>query len=188
MHFDDRSPGIRVLALIYDVQIFLRSRAIGDHGGCLLTRFVETPLGIERGNLLSALEDIHHSPFAAVVGIVVLGIRLADQRVRADGHLVAEAHLLLFVLIEDGAGEANHDYDYAEVDDVSAVAAGVAMRELDHRREKVLAGMPTDYAASADEFRNYGERHKRRQHDGHQRVEVRNVLPRFHAEHDQQYA
>src|SRR5579872_5149272 len=156
MHFDDWSPGIRVLAFIYDVQIFLRSRAIGNHRGSLLACFVETALGIERGNLLSALEDIHDSPLAAVIGIVILRIRLANQRVRADGHLVAKAHFLLFVLIKDGAGESNHDYDHAEVDNVPAVATSVAMSQLHHRREDILPGMAADHAASADELRNYG--------------------------------
>jgi len=100
-------PVIWVLALIYDVQIFLRSGAIGDHRGRLLARFVETAAQrIERGNLLSTLEDIHYSPFAAVVGVVILRVRLAHQRVRADGHLVAKPISCSFILIKNGAGEA----------------------------------------------------------------------------------
>ena len=51
------------------------------------------------------------------------------------------AHLLLFVLIEGGAGEADDDDDHAEVDDVSAVAAGVAVGELHHGGEHALAGV-----------------------------------------------
>src|ERR1700733_5229116 len=136
MHLNDWLSRLRILAFINYVQIFLRRRAVGDHRRSLLARFVETALGVERRNLLSAFENVHDRPLAAIIRIVILSVRLADERVSADCHLVAEAHLLLFVLIEDGAGEPDHNDDHAEVNDVSAVAAGVAMCGVDPSGEK----------------------------------------------------
>ena len=64
-----------------------------------------------------------------VVRLVVLGVGLAHQRVAANLHLVAEAHLLLFVLIERQPGKADDDEDDAEVHQISAVTARVAARD-----------------------------------------------------------
>ena len=50
--------------------------------------------------ILAVLVDVQNRPLAIVVRLAVLRVRLADQRVVADLHFVAKAHLLLFVDIE----------------------------------------------------------------------------------------
>src|SRR5579863_4578322 len=156
MHLNDRLAGLWILSFVHYVQIFLRRRSVGDHRRSLLARLVETSLGVERGNLFPALEDVHDRPLAAVIRIVILGVRLADESVRANRHLVAETHLLLFVLVEHRSGEPDHDDDHAEVNDVAAVTAGVAMRELHHGGKKILAGMAANHAPPANKLGNYG--------------------------------
>ncbi len=72
--------------------------------------------------------------------------------------------------------------DHAEVDDVSAVAAGVAVRQLHHGGEHALAGVFRDDAAAAVELAGHGEGDEHRERDGHQRIEVRDILPGLEAE------
>ena len=89
---------------------------------------------------------------------------------------------MFFILIEGGAGESNDDDDDAEVHDVSAIAPGIAVGELDHRREHALVGVSGDDFASAIVLASDGERDQDRKPDGHQGIEVGDVLPGAHAE------
>ena len=70
----------------------------------------------------------------------------------ADLHLVAEAHLLLFVLIEGQPGEADDDQHHAEMDEVSAVTARVAARDLHHAVDDVGVLLAGDDASAAPEL------------------------------------
>ena len=79
------------------------------------------------------------------------------------------------------------DHGHAEVHDVAAVAASVAMEQVHHRGQQILSGVARDHAAAANELRSDGQRHQRGQHGGHQRVEVCDVLPRPDAEGDHQH-
>ncbi len=79
-----------------------------------------------------------------MIWFVVLREGLADKRVGADLHFVAEAHRLFFVLIEGCAGNADDDDHNAEVDNVASVAAGIAVRQLHHGGEQALAGVCGD--------------------------------------------
>ena len=56
------------------------------------------------------------------------------------------------------------------------------MRELDHRGKHALAGVSGDDLAAAVVFAGDCERDQYRETDGHQRIEIRNVLPRTQSE------
>src|SRR5438046_2882445 len=94
----------------------------------LLAGLIEAPLGIHRSNLLVALENIDDGPLAAVVLVVFLSVRLADQRVRAQRHFVAVSHFFFGLTIEGGAENSDDQDSDAEVDDVAAVAARVPVQ------------------------------------------------------------
>src|SRR5205085_7094944 len=125
---DDRPASVSVASFVDDVKIFeqeeiLLHRGIDTRNRLrLLTRLVEAPLGIHGRDLLIAFEYVDDGPLVAVVGVVVLGIGLADQRVRAEGHLVAESHFFLDIAVESAAKYSNDDQGNAEVHDVAAVA------------------------------------------------------------------
>src|SRR5437762_886338 len=106
----------------------------------------------------------------------------ANQIVAADLHVVAIPEFGFLVLIESGAGESNHDQHNAEVDDVSTVAACVAMRELDHGGEHTLSGLVGDNATAAIELAGNGEGNESCEKDRHQRVEITDVMPGLEAE------
>ena len=100
-------------------------------------------------------------------------IALADERVGADGDGVAEAHLLLVGLVEGAAGDADEHDDDAEVDDVSAVAAGVAADEQDDGGgEEVLAGLGADDAGAAEELGRDGGDDAGAEGEGNQREDA----------------
>ena len=96
----------------------------------------------------------------AYVRRVVLRVGAANEIVASDGHLVAVRQPVarFLVLVECGAGESDDDDHGAEVDDVAAVAACVAMRELDHGGEHALPGMAGNDFAAAIELAGDGER------------------------------
>ena len=127
----------------------------------LLAGFKKTPFGIECVNLAITFEYVDDGPLAAVIRLIFLRIRAADERVRADRHLVAEAHLFFFVLIKCGPGKTDDDDDYPEMHDVAAVAAGVAVGQMDHRGKKILSGVAADDMSAANEFRDHSEGHER---------------------------
>src|SRR6202008_300306 len=104
-----------------------------------------------------ALEDVNDCPLVAVVGIVVLRVGLADERVGTDVDFVAETHFLFGVAIEGRTEDSDDDDGYAEVDDVSAIASSVAMIEVQHRAGQAEAGMALDDLSTAHEFRDDGE-------------------------------
>src|SRR5206468_2619951 len=130
MDLHDGAASILVQPFIYQVQIFFEVRTVGDHGSHLLAGFVEAPLRIESVNLLAAFEHVDDGPLAAVIRLIFLRVRAADQSVSTETHFVAVTHFLFLVLIESSAGEADHDDDHSEVNDVTAITPGVAMRQL----------------------------------------------------------
>src|SRR5208282_4473178 len=69
-----------------------------------------------------------------------------------------------------------------EVNDVSTVAARVAVGELHHGGEHALAGMLRDHSPAAVELAGDGERNQHGERDRHQRIEVRNIFPGLEAE------
>src|SRR4029077_3516204 len=75
-----------------------------------------------------------------------------------------------------------HDDNHAEVHDVAAVAARVAVDQLHNRGEHALAGVIGDDAAAAIELGGYGEGDQRGEENCHQRIEVADVLPGLEAE------
>src|SRR5436853_3476099 len=144
MRFDDWPPRILVLALVYQIEVLIQRGVDGGPGIHLLAGFKEAPLGIECVNLAATFEYINDGPLAAIIGFIFLRVRAADKYVRADRHLVAEAHLFFFVLIKCGPGKTDDDDDYPEMHDVAAVAAGVAVGQMDHRGKKILSGVAAD--------------------------------------------
>ena len=93
----------------------------------LAAGFIEAALGIHGRDPLATTENVDDGPFVPVVRIVVLRVGLANQGVGSDVDLVPEAHFLFNFFIE---GRPDNPYEYegdAEVDDVSAVTASVAV-------------------------------------------------------------
>ena len=133
----------------------------------LLARFEELLGGEHLSERLPIFVHVENRILDAVVRIVLLRVRAAHERVGADLQLVAVAHLLLFVPVEGGTRETDHDDDHAEVNDVTAITPGIAMRELHHRGEQTLTGVSFDHSAASNEFRNHGEPYQRGKHDRH---------------------
>ena len=75
---------------------------------------------------LAVLEDFQAGAVGLVIVVVDLIEILAQDRVRTDAQRVADAQVFLYVFVEGRTGDADENQDHAEVDDVAAVAAGVA--------------------------------------------------------------
>ena len=166
MGFDHRLS-LFVLAFIDQVKILFEVGADAGLGGGLLARFVEQTLGCEGRNVLAFLVDVQDRPLAGVVRAIVLSKGAADEFVVSDRHLVAVAHLHFFFLIQGRAGKSNHCGHYAEVNDISAIAARVAVGQLHHGGEHALAGVLRDDASTAIELRGHGQRDQHRERDHH---------------------
>ena len=96
--------------------------------------------------------------------------------------LSPKRHFFFYFFVE-GRAEDSDDYQrYAEVDDVSAVAARVAAAELKHGGEDILVALAGDDAASAEELGDDGEDYQRGEDGGHRRVEVGRIFPGLNAE------
>src|ERR1017187_4712550 len=190
MRFNDGPSGGFVLALIDQVdvghqkQIFAEAGVNARQRLRLLAGFIEAALGIHGRNLLAATEHVDDGPLVGVVGIVVLRVGLADQRVGTNVDFVAEAHFFFNFFVERRSQDSNDDEGDAEVDDVAAVATGVSVAQVNHGGEQILLALAGDDAASADELGNDGKDHQRRENGGHGRVEIGRILPGTHAEQD----
>src|SRR5579863_2301013 len=101
---------------------------------------------------LPAPIDIQKGILGAVIWIVVLTVILTDQGVFTDGHAVVESKFLFFFLVERRAGKADDDYDYTEMDDISAVSPGIAMSQLHCRSEQIRPVVPRNHSCAAEEF------------------------------------
>ena len=128
MSFNDGTAGVGIQSFVNQVEVFRRGGADAWNGLRLLAGLVEAPLGIHRSNLLVALENIDDGPLAAVILVVFLSVRLADERVRAQRHFVAVSHFLFGLTIEGGTENSDDQDGDAEVDDVAAVAARVPVQ------------------------------------------------------------
>src|SRR6476660_6303286 len=98
----------------------------------LLTRGVEAAFGIEGVDLFVALEYLDDGQIAAVVRILFLRVRTAQQRVRTERQLIAESHFFFGFAVEWRPQDSNEDERHAEVDDITSVAASVAMPQAYH--------------------------------------------------------
>ncbi len=129
---DDGLAGVGVAALEDGVEVAFEAAVDGGDGGGLFVvgaGEVDAFFGGELGDLFAVAEDVEEGEVGVVLGLGVLGDVAADEGVGADGEGVAVGHVPLARLVECSAGDADeHDHD-AEVDDVSAVAAGVAADE-----------------------------------------------------------
>src|SRR6185437_11044881 len=94
-----------IIAGIDQVQILERARANCHHGLGLVRGFVEAPRGIHRGHILAAALDPDDLGFARKIRIVVLGVALGGQGVRANSHRGSVGHRRLDILIEGGSGD-----------------------------------------------------------------------------------
>src|ERR1700733_6224217 len=180
----DDGLSLFILAFIDQVEILFHRGTNTRLGRSLTAGLIEEALRGKRVDLVAILIDVHDGPLAGVVRTVILRVRAADQVVVADVHLVAigEAVARFLILIECRAGESDDDNDDTEVNDVATIAARVAMRELDHGGEHALAGVVRNYFAAPVVLAGDGERDQDREADRHQRIEVRDVLPRAEPE------
>ena len=152
MRFNNWSPGVPVLAFVDQIQIFSQGRADRRHVLLLLTRGVKAAFGIQRVDLLVALENLNDGEIAAVIRILLLRVRAAKQRVGTKRQLVSKPHLFFFTVIKWRSQDSDEDQRDTEVDDVASVAASVAMPQANHRRRQVLAGVARDHASASNEL------------------------------------
>src|SRR5262249_47126277 len=97
---------------------------------------------------------------------------LHDQLVIADLEGLAGFDFGLDILIESGAGEADeHEHD-AHVDQVAAVSARVAMRQLNYRVREVDLVLGGDRAGAFEKFGDDCERYEEAEAERDERVEV----------------
>ncbi len=100
-----------------------------------------------------------------------------------------DGHLAFLIGVEGRAGQPDDDNDHADVDDVAAIAAGVAPGQQVHGGKEVLAGLTGNHARAAEEFREDGGEDAGGHGEGDQRVEVAAVeLAVFHRIHAQREA
>ncbi len=125
----------------------------GHHGLRLLAGVVDALFGQHLELLLAVLVDVQHGPFGVVVSVGVLGGADLLQGVGRDHELVVDGHLAFLIGVECRAGQPDDDNDHADVDDVAAVAAGVAPGEEVHGGKQILAGLTGNHARAAEEFR-----------------------------------
>src|SRR6266851_6402107 len=154
---EDRFAG-RVLPFVDKVKVLFQRGADRGHSLRLLAGLVKAALRIESVDLTSVLFNVDDGPLAGIVRLVFLRVRAADQGISADGQLVAEAQRLLFILIEGSARQSDDDYYDAEVDDVSTITAGIAVGQLHHGGEHVLARVLGNDAAAPVKLGGYGQR------------------------------
>ena len=69
--------------------------------------------------------------------------------------LSPKRHFFFDFSIERRAQNSDEYHRHAEVNDVSAVTARIAVPQLHHRREQVLPGVTADDAPAANELRNH---------------------------------
>src|ERR1700722_10800193 len=163
MGFDDGASGGFVLAFINQIEIahqkkiFAKARINSRQGLRLLAGFIEAALRIHCRNLFAASKHVDNGPLIAVIGIVILRERLADQRVGTNKDLFPKSHFFFDFFIKRSAEDSDDYQRDAEVDDVSAIAAGVAAAQLNHRGEKILISLSRDNAPSPKKFGDDGE-------------------------------
>ena len=153
---------------------------IGDNRVGLLTRLEELLGRKHLSDRLPIFVYVQDGIFDRVVRIVFLRVVVTHQRIRTDLHSIAKSELLLLLLVECRTRESNYDHYHAKVDDVPAISSSVAPGKSDSRRKQILPSMTRDHASSANELRNNGGGHQRRERNRHQRIEVCGVLPRTH--------
>ncbi len=150
VRFNDRTPSrfvpsfINQIEIAHQKQVFTEARINTWQSLRLLAGFIKAAFGIHGRDLLAAAEHVDDRPLVAVVGIVVLRVRLADQSVGADRNLVAKRHFFFDFFIERSPEDSNDYQRYAEVDDVSAVAPRVSVAELNHGRDQILLRLAGD--------------------------------------------
>src|SRR3954447_16068724 len=152
MRLDYWSSGVLVLALIDDVNIFFQGRADRRHVLLLLARSVKAALGIQRVDLLVALENLNDRQIAAVVCIFFLRVRTAQQRIWPERHFVAERHFFFSFAVEGRSQDSEEDQRHAKVDDIASVTSRISVPQANHRSRKAAPGMARDHAPAADEL------------------------------------
>ena len=140
MGFYDGSSCVGIDALVNQVkildqqQVFSNGRMNARHGLGLLAGLVEAPFRIHGRYLLTTAKHVDDRPLVSVVRIVFLRIRPADQRIRAERHLVAVSHLFFRLLVKGCAEDPDNHDGNAKMNDVSAISARIAMPKMQHGR------------------------------------------------------
>src|ERR1700733_4302258 len=127
-----------------NIEILVQASPDGYLRGRLLAGLVEAPLGIERAQRTPVARHVHRQPLPGV-GVVLALLNVRDvQVVMAHVGVAAGRHFLGDVLIERRAGVADeHEHD-AHVDQIAAVAPGVAVCQFDGRGNEPDAVLNAD--------------------------------------------
>src|SRR6266568_3245732 len=160
VRLDDGTAVLRILSGVDQVEIFHDGGAVRNDGRGLPAGLVETLLREHGRDLLPIFVDVENGPLAGIIWFVVLGVGTADQRVGTNRHFVAEAQLLLGVLVEGDSGKADHSDDNAKVNDVSAVTARVAARQQIHAVKDIAVVVAGDHQSAANELAADGGRYQ----------------------------
>src|ERR1039458_3735726 len=155
-----------------EVEVLIGAHADADFGSALLAGQVETLFRFELAEEFAVLRDVHGGAVPLVDGGVALLEVNHLQLVSAHLHGVADIQFLGFGLVEGVAGEADEHEDDAHVDQVSAVAAGVAVGELDNGACQVHGILDRDGVRAFVKLDKDGERHEEAEAEGDEGVGV----------------
>ncbi len=132
--FDDGLAGVRVGAFIDYVQIPAGNGVDGDHGLGLLAGDVDAFLGCHLEELFAVLVDIEKRVLGVVVGVRILGEADTLEGVRADGQCAVQCEFAFFIAVEGRAAQTDDDDYDSDVNEVAAVAPGVAADQQENSR------------------------------------------------------
>ena len=158
------------------VDVLAQARSDVNLGGGLLAGLVEAPLRKKGSEKLAIFGYIDVGAVADVVVVLRLLQLAQNEAVVPQGDFIAGLQLRCLLHREGVAHEADEEQRNAEVDDVAAVAAGVAVGQVDGRRQPVHFLFLPNHARAAVELRHDGGNDEGGEENGHQRVEAAHTV------------
>src|SRR5580704_49034 len=161
-----------ITACVNNVKIVLRRALDSDHclrdftGGEITARRIEHHFGF------AIAEDFESGAVRLKIRIDGLIEILAEDGVRTDIEALPDGHFRLVFDVESPAGDTDKNEHHSEMDDVTAVAAGVAHGEIADGSEDVDAIPRGDDAGAAIKLRKNRKAHKHSKDETDQSVEI----------------
>ena len=158
---EHRQICVRIGSRVHHIQIFLQRRIDGHHGAVFLVGNEVPLLRKQHHHRLIAVKHFYHQALCGVI-LFRLGIRgLQSERVRPNLHGVAHLHAFLYVAIERRPGQADEHEHHTHVNDVAAVAAGVAHGQVNGAGRKRRSRARANYFRAAVEFQQNRRRYEK---------------------------
>src|SRR5579862_2585231 len=155
-----------------NVKVLVQAAAQSDFGSRGLRGDVETPGGLHHADVLAILGGGDGDGAGTVIVVAALLIAGHAQIVGTQLEGFSQADFHRHVPVKGGSGESDEDDDHADVHQISAVAAGVAMGQLDHRHDEIGTALGTDGVGALEELDDYRGQHEGAQAEGHQGVKM----------------